>query len=1068
MARTRSSPLSALLCAVFLLSARVLAVAAVLGIDLGTEYITSSLVKPGIPLEIVLTKDSRRKEISAVAFKPSTHGSAHGAYPERAYGSDAMALAPRFPGDVYPNLKALLGLPADSEEVKEYARRHPALQLVTHKLRGTAAFKSAGAFAPEEEAWMVEELLAMELQSIRSNAEDLAGPGSPVRSAVLTVPPFYTAEEKRAVQLAAELAGFKVLSLISDGLAVGLHYATSRQFPNVNEGGKPEHHMVFDMGAGSAKATVLRFQSRTVKDVGKFNKTVQEVQVLGSGWDRTLGGDALNYLVVDDMIAKFVESPAAKQAGVSAESVQTHGRAVAKLTKEAERVRQILSANKDTQTGFEGLYDDIDFRYQITRAEFEQMAAGHAERVGVVVQNALAAAGIDVKDLDSVILHGGASRTPFVQKELEKALGGADKLRTTVNSDEAAAFGAGFRAADISPSFRVKEIRIAEAAAYPAGIKWKTDDGKPKQQRLWTAASHLGAPAKEITFTNHEDFSVSFYQVIPAPAPDDGSVEAETKVLATKNLTASVAELVEKYKCEKPDIRLKVGARLASDNGEVEVTKVAVECEAEVPAEKEGFVDGVKNLFGFGKKEQQPLKGDSETSGEAETSASSSSSASSAESSSATDSASTTSSASSAATASESADAKPANKKRELVVIPVQFTLEKAGVPQLPKTDIDASKNRLKAFEASDRARKQREEALNQLEGYTYKVRDLLEDEEFAGASTAEERAALEKKNGDTSDWLYEGGVDASKEELKSRLKDLQTIVGPIQKRIEEASKRPELVKGLQEALNNTKVFIADIKKRIADHEAFLSSKSASSSASSASSSRESSTTATADASSSSGDFDGLEDDDTTAPTITATATGSADKADTIEDRGPVPPLYTLEDLKESEELYTSISAWLEEKLAAQEKLGPADDPVLLVRDLADRRARLDKAGMDLAMKGVRNFEKRKSGEKDKDKKEKAKAKSKKASSSSSSSTSSSSSPSASSSATGTSTSGSEKPTKPAQTVRLRPGGENGGRVPPTQEEIDEMLKEFVREAEDAERAEKEEEQGETPERDEL
>ena len=992
MARAAHSPLSILLCAVFFFSAHVFAISAVLGVDLGTEYIKAALVKPGIPLEIVLTKDSRRKEASAVAFKPAPNGPKSGAYPERAYGSDAMALAPRFPGDVYPNLKAVLGLPADSAEVKEYAARHPALRLEAHKVRGTAAFKSVGAFTAEEEAWMVEELLAMELQSIRANAEQLAG--SSVRSVVITVPPFYTIEEKRALELAADLAGLKVLSLISDGLAVGLNYATSRQFPNINEGGKPEHHMIFDMGAGSTKATILKFQSRTVKDVGKFNKTVQEVQVLGSGWDRTLGGDALNSLIIDDMITQFVQSPKAQKADVTLEGIKGHGRAIAKLTKDAERLRHVLSANQNTQASFEGLYDDVDFKYKITRAAFEEMAAAHADRVGVAIKNALEVAGLQIKDLDSVILHGGASRTPFVQQELENVLGGADKIRTNVNSDEAAVFGAGFRAADISPSFRVKEIRVAEGAAYPAGMRWTTDEGKAKHQRLWTATSHLGAVAKEITFTNRDDLSVKFYQLTPS------SQESGTKTFTTKNLTATVAELVEKFKCDKADIRFKVGVRLASENGEVDVTKATVECEADAP-EKEGFVDGVKNLFGFGKKDQQPLKEGSE---EADAASSSASAESSTTTSSKTSSTSTKSSSSSA---SESADAKPAIKKKELVVIPLEYTVEKAGVPQLSKEDTVALKDRIKAFEASDKARRQREDTLNQLEAYTYKVRELLEKEAFITASTAEERATLETKNNDASDWLYGDGADASREELKKRHKELQNIVDPIQTRIDEAAKRPELVKGLKEALDSTKTFVADIKKQIADYEAFHAAQSSSSSDSS-STATESETSTVTEAPTPSGDFDGLEDEDTKPVTKTQVLMEDVDK-----ERGPIPPLYVIADLKESEELHASISAWLEEKLAVQEKLGVTDDPVLLSKDISSRRAKLDKVGMDLAMKGVKNFEKKK--------------------------------PKASGDKTKTKTKASKNGKGGPKKIKLEPGKD--GKMP-TEEEINEMLKEFMAEQE--------------------
>lgn len=915
---------SIVLCVVFFFSANVLAVSAVLGVDLGTEYIKAALVKPGIPLEIVLTKDSRRKETSAVAFKPLQNAPASGSYPERAYGSDAVALTARFPNDVYPNLKTLLGLSTDDPIVQGYLARHPALQLESHKTRHTAAFKSK-ATTVEDEAWMVEELLAMQLQSIQHNAEALAGPDSSVRSVVITVPPFYTVEEKRAIELAAEFVGLKVLSMISDGLAVGLNYATSRTFPVVNEGGKPEYHMVFDMGAGSTKATILKFQGRTVKDVGKFNKTIQEVQVQGSGWDRTLGGDELNYLIVDDMISKFVETPAAKKLSVASESVQGHGRAVAKMLKEAERLRHILSANQDTQTSFEGLYEDIDFKYKISRAEFETLAESHADRVHAAVQKALNTADLDISQIDSIILHGGSSRTPFVQKQLEK-IAGSDKLRSNVNSDEAAVFGAGFRAAEISPSFRVKEIRASDAASYPVGMKWKTDQDKPQQQRLWTERSLIGAAPKEVTFANHENFEVQFYQQVPSA---EGVVERDIKVLTTKNLTASVASLVVEKGCVKPDIHFKVQLRLNHIDGEVEVVKAGVECEAE-DVEKEGIMDGVKNLFGFGKnKDQQPLADGEESveSVEAESTTVSTETA--------TTSSEESSTISTSTESAEAAEGSPIPKKTVLVVIPVDYTLEKAGIPELPRTEITKAKGRLKAFESSDQSRRLREEALNQLEGFTYRIRDLLESESFVEASTEKERQTLEKKAGDASEWLYDDGADAPRDQLKARLTELKSLVSPVEKRIEESEKRPALVKSLKEALSQTDVFIETIKQKIAEAEAFSSS------------TPDPSSTVT-QAPSADGDFDELEDDTTTSTTSTAT----------VEDRGPVPPLYTVDDLKEITDLSKSTLEWLEEKLAEQEKLPSTANPILLVKDITERTKKLEKVGMDLAMKTAKNFEK--------------------------------------------------------------------------------------------------------------
>lgn len=964
MAGRKLSPLFLLLCSVFLFCGQAFSAAAVLGVDLGTEYIKAALVKPGIPLDIVLTKDSRRKETSAVTFKPPQGGPKAGSFPERLYGSDAMALAARFPGDVYPNLKTLLGLPVDgSPTVHEYAARHPALKLESHEIRKTAAFKSTGAFTADEDAWLVEELLAMELQSVRRSAEAVAGPDTNVRSVVITVPPFYTTEEKRAVELAADLAGLRVLSLISDGLAVGLNYATSRQFPDINDGGKSEINMVFDMGAGSTKATILKFQSRKVKDVGKFNKTVQDVQVLGSGWDRTLGGDTLNALIVDDMVAQFVETSGAKAAAVAVESVRSHGRAIAKLSKEAERIRHVLSANMNTAASFEGLFDDVDFRYKISRTDFETMSESHAERVTAAVQQALAAANLKAADLDSVILHGGATRTPFVQKQLEQIFGSAEKLRNNVNSDEAAVFGAGFRAAEISPSFRVKDIRVADGAAYSSGMKWTNEKTQKTQtQQLWTPTSHLGAAPKEITFHNKDDFAAEFYQLVPSAEGQD--VQAPTKVLTTKNLTETIALLGEKYSCEPSAVELKVGLRLSNENGEVEITKVAVECETE--EEKESIMDGVKNLFGFGKnKDQQPMK-DAEGGEESSTESASSESTTSE----ATSSTGTAETKSTSASSSSSAAASPsgsAHTKKVIVSVPVKYETEKAGITQLSKADSLKLKDRLKAFEASDQARLQREEALNHLEAFTYRVRSLLENEDFIAVSTEEERAILEKSGLETSDWLYEEGADASREELKAKHDALKELADPIESRIIEHEKRPGLISGLKEALEQTKLFANTIRERIEEYESFHSSKLASSGSTSPPSTEDAPTaTPPEDA------FAGLEDDEPT----TATAADTNTKDGPIGDVGPVPPVYTAEDLAESEELYVSISAWLAEKEEAQAKLSNKENPVLTIEELKAKQDHLDKVGLDLAMKAMRNMEDSKKKAKPSKSKSKSKSKS--------------------------------------------------------------------------------------------
>ena len=921
--RRRLSALTTLLALVFLFSYTASAASAVLGIDLGTEYIKAALVKPGIPLEIVLTKDSKRKETAAVAFKSSKKGAIStekGSFPERIYGGDAMAVAARFPGDVYPNLKPLLGLHFDANDVvSSYKERFPGLQAILARERGTVGFSSPS-FDDGEEPFLVEELLAMELKNIRANAVALAGKGSTIQDVVITVPSFYTAEEKMAVTLAAELADLRVLSLISDGLAVGLNYATSRTFPTINDGGKPEIHLVYDMGAGSATATVLRFQGKTVKDIGKYNKTVQEVQILGTGWDRTLGGDALNEIIVDDMITKFSKIDKVKALGTEPKQIKEHGRTMAKLWKEAERLRQVLSANTETSASFEGLFhEDVSFRYKLNRADFEALTASYADRVTQPINQALESAKLSLGDIESVILHGGAVRTPFVQKHLEVAVGSVDKIRTNVNSDEAAVFGAAFKAAGISPSFRVKEIRTGDIAGYSYGLKWKRDE-TDKQQMLFVPTSQTGNE-KQVPIKATEDIAFTLFE----QAPNRPVVNIQTK-----NLTASVERLMEKFGCAKSDISTTFSIRLSPVSGLPEVSKGSVSCET--TSQKAGVVDGVKDFFGFGSKKdgQEPLKEELENG--STTSAS------------VDEPASTTSpKESETSTSTSTGSAKVAEKSKEakkrIETIYIDFSTELAALPPPSADSLQRIKDRLGAFDFSDRSRVKREETLNTLEAFTYKARDLLDDEGFIAASTKQQRAVIEEHFKGASDWLYGEGADASRDALKGRLDELRGLVEPVQKRKEEAVKRPQQIQSLQEALNQTKAMVSMIQQQI---EAQSAADAASSAA--ASSASEEAASQTTSPPTSTDDFADLDDDTATSST---TSTAAAP---------PPPPMfsYSAEDLKIITDTQESVESWLESKLAEQEKLSPSEDPVILSSDMAAKSKELNEMVMNLLTKQMK------------------------------------------------------------------------------------------------------------------
>lgn len=462
---------------------------AVLGIDLGQEFIKAALVKPGIPLEIVLTKDSKRKEASVIGFKPPHNPPAEGEFPyaDRLYGGDALAVAPRFPHDTYPNLKQLLGLFVDDPTVTAYSKRYPALNILPSNVRNTVAFKSnfAPAKAGEYGVWTVEELLAMQLESVKKNAESMAGKGWKIKDAVFAIPAYYTPEERQALTTAAELAGLKVMALISDGVAVGINYATTRTFPVED---KPQHHIIYDMGAGSTTASLIKIQGKSVKDIGKYMKNIIEVSLVSVGFNRKLGGDAFTEKIANHLLEDFASSPKGKKLNEDVEKVKElvsgNGRAAAKLWKEATRVRHILSANSEAVGSIESFIEDIDFRSKkVLRSEFEEYLQDYTDAITLPVRHCLAVSNLELKDVDSVILHGGAVRTPFVTKTLEELVG-ADKIAKNVNADEAAVLGATFHGAGLSNSFKVKEIRAVDAFEYPISIQY-SQEGKVKSKDFW-------------------------------------------------------------------------------------------------------------------------------------------------------------------------------------------------------------------------------------------------------------------------------------------------------------------------------------------------------------------------------------------------------------------------------------------------------------------------------------------------------------------------------------------------------------------------------------------------------
>jgi hypoxia up-regulated 1 len=219
-----------------------------------------------------------------------------------------------------------------------------------------------------ETNYTIEELLSMLLKKAREYAEDFAEQS--VDAAVITVPPYFTQSERRAVKRACELANIKLLQLMNDNTAVALNYGIFRRKDFTSTG---LTYLFYDMGAQSTTCTIATFNLVKSKEHG-YVEEVPQLTIKSVAFDRDLGGLEFQIRLRDYFAKKFHE----KHPKID---LYKHPKALVKLFHEAGKTKHVLSANNEYTAQIEGLIDEIDFKHQITREEFEKLCVDLFERV---------------------------------------------------------------------------------------------------------------------------------------------------------------------------------------------------------------------------------------------------------------------------------------------------------------------------------------------------------------------------------------------------------------------------------------------------------------------------------------------------------------------------------------------------------------------------------------------------------------------------------------------------------------------------------------------------------------
>uniref|UniRef100_A0A8D8AA93 Hypoxia up-regulated protein 1 n=1 Tax=Culex pipiens TaxID=7175 RepID=A0A8D8AA93_CULPI len=761
--------------------------AAVMSVDLGSEWFKVGVVSPGVPMEIALNKESKRKSPTSIAFRNG----------DRLYGDDANTVGVRFPANNYFYLVDLLGKTIDNPMVELYRKRFPYYDIVADPKRNTVVFRNG------EDLYSIEELIAQILASAKEYAEDSTG--QVITECTLVVPGFFGQAERQALVAAARLANLKVLQLINDYTAVALNYGIFRR-KEFNE--TAQYFVFYDMGAYKTSASVISYQ--LVKDKAT-REVLPVVQVLGVGFDRTLGGLEMQVRLRDYLGKEF------NKMGKTKTDVFGNPRAMAKLFKEAGRLKNVLSANTEHYAQIEGLLDEQDFRLLVSREQFEELCKDLYTRVTAPLDRALAASGLSLDLITQVVLFGGNTRVPKVQDILKAHIG--QELGRNLNADEAACMGAVYRAADLATGFKVKKFVVKDAVLYPIQVVFarEGESGSTRLVRRTLFGAMNAYPQKKvITFNKHTDdfeFSVEYAELETVLSQE------EIANLGSLNLTkVSLTEVAKKLNSNKADnIESKgIKAHFAlDDSGLFSLANVELVLEKTVKEDDESTLQKLGNtiskLFSGDSDDEKVTTTEDGSQEDGSKDAEGQTDEKKAE----EDKTANATSAENATLAGEAGEAaKNKTEKPKIVTIKEQIPhkVEVVYVPALDGADFEGSVKKIRVIDEADQAKKRRETALNALETFVIDAQVKLDEKEYASCATQEEADTIRKTCSEVSEWLYEDGADADAETYENKLEEIRAVANQVYSRHWEHKERPDALNALAQMISGAEGFLDKAK----------------------------------------------------------------------------------------------------------------------------------------------------------------------------------------------------------------------------------------------------------------
>lgn len=415
----------------------------IIGIDLGTTNSAVSVIVDG-QTKILENAEGARTTPSIVAINKAN---------ERLTGLLAKRQAVTNPKNTIFSVKRLIGRKFSDAEVQNDKK------WLTYDLRasstGGVEIKMGDPSTSSGQAkwYKPEEISAMILAKLKADAE--AKLGEQITEAIITVPAYFDDSQRQATKNAGEIAGLKVRRIINEPTAAALAYGLNKQ--------KNEQVAVYDFGGGTFDISILEVD---------FDKLGGDVKVLATGGDTHLGGDDFDKKINEYLVAEYK-----KQEGID---LSKDPLAIQRLKEAAERAKHELSTSFETEINLPYITSDSagpkHFLLKLSRAKLEELVKDYIDKSIELTKKAVKDAGLEIKDIDELVLVGGQTRMPAIQEAVKKLFG--KDPHQGVNPDEVVAIGAGIQGEILSakdegrkPEGDIKDVLLLDVTPLSLGIE---------------------------------------------------------------------------------------------------------------------------------------------------------------------------------------------------------------------------------------------------------------------------------------------------------------------------------------------------------------------------------------------------------------------------------------------------------------------------------------------------------------------------------------------------------------------------------------------------------------------